>query len=90
MHNADVAREAEIVFVAVPFQGHRDTLDAIKEHLTGKIVVDLVAPLAFTKGRASAITVEEGSAALQAQSILTDSKVVAAFQTVSARDLLVT
>ena len=88
MHNADVARKAEIVFVAVPFQGHRDTLVAMKDHLTGKIVVDLVAPLAFTKGRARAIAVEEGSAALQAQSILTDSNVVAAFQTVSARDLL--
>ena len=88
MHNTDVAREAEIVFVAVPFQGHRDTLHELKGHLGGKIVVDLVAPLAFTKGKASAIMVEEGSAALQAQSILTDSKVVAAFQTVSARNLL--
>ena len=88
MHNSDVAREADIVFVAVPFQGHRDTLDAMKDQLTGKIVVDLVAPLAFNKGRARAIPVEEGSAALQAQSILTDSTVVAAFQTVSARDLL--
>ena len=88
MHNSDVAREAEIIFVAVPFQGHRDTLNQMKEQLTGKIVVDLVAPLAFSKGIARAILVEEGSAALQAQSILTDSTVVAAFQTVSARDLL--
>lgn len=88
MHNSDVAREAEIIFVAVPFQGHRDTLNQMKDQLTGKIVVDLVAPLAFSKGVARAILVEEGSAALQAQSILTDSTVVAAFQTVSARDLL--
>ena len=87
--NSAVAAEADIVFVAVPYAGHRDTLSSLKDHLAGKIVVDLVAPLEFIKGRARAIRVEEGSAALQAQSILAESSVVAAFETVSAQDLLV-
>jgi len=86
--NEDAARQGDIVFVAVPYGGHRDTLVSLREALAGKIVVDVVAPLAFNKGRASAIAVEEGSAALQAQAILSESTVVAAFQNVSARDLL--
>ena len=87
--NRDVARGAEVVFVTVPYAGHRDTLASLKEELAGKIVVDVVAPLAFDKGRARAIRVEEGSAAMQAQAILANSTVVAAFQAISAPDLLV-
>ena len=87
--NADVADRADILLVTVPYAGHRDTLTALKEPLAGKIVIDVVAPLAVEKGRASAVRVEEGSAALQAQEVLPDSRVVAAFQTISARDLLV-
>ena len=88
--NRDVAREADIVFVSVPYPAHKDMLSPMKKQLAGKIVVDVVAPVAFSKGRgASAMPVEEGSVALQAQAILADSAVVAAFQTVSAQDLLV-
>ena len=49
----------------------------------------MAAPLVVERGRARAVRVEEGSAALQARSILPDSTVAAAFQTISARDLLV-
>ena len=87
-HNLDVAREADVVFVAVPYAAHRDTLASIKEHLAGKIVVDVVAPLAFSNGQARALPVKEGSASLQAQALLPESAVVAAFQAISARDLL--
>ena len=87
--NRNVAQESDVVFVSVPYSGHRDTLLSLTEQLAGKIVVDVVAPLAISKGHASAVAVEEGSVALQAQSILVESKVVAAFQTISAQDLLV-
>lgn len=87
--NRDVAREAELAMVAVPYAGHRDTLMSLKQELDGKVVVDLVAPLTFNKRRAEAVRVDEGSAALQAQAILKGSAVVAAFQTISAQDLLV-
>ncbi|MCI0438566.1 MAG: NADPH-dependent F420 reductase [Chloroflexi bacterium] len=86
--NRDVAKESDVVFVVVPYAAQKDTLWALKDELAGKIVVDVVAPLEFVKGRASAVRVEEGSAALQAQAILPDSRIVAAFQTISARDLL--
>ncbi len=87
--NVDAARRADIVLVAVPYEGHRDTLTALGAALAGKLVVDVAAPLVVERGRARAVRVEEGSAALQARSILPDSTVAAAFQTISARDLLV-
>ena len=87
--NSDVAKEADIVFIAVPYTAQRDTLNDLKEQLSGKLVVNLIAPIEFNKGRASAITVEEGSAALESQAILAESTIVAAFQNVSAEDLLV-
>ncbi len=86
--NLVVAAEADIVFIAVPFEGHRDTLAALREPLAGKVIVDVVAPLAFSKGQARAVPVDEGSVALQARVVLKDSIVAAAFQTISARDLL--
>ena len=86
--NADVAERAEIVFVTLPYAGQRRTLESLREELSGKIVVSTVAPLQFSNGRAGAVAVADGSAAQEAQAILTESSVVAAFQTVSARDLL--
>jgi NADPH-dependent F420 reductase len=44
--------------------------------------------MAFEAGRASLVAVPEGSAAEQEQSLLPESKVVAAFQNLSARKLL--
>lgn len=86
--NADVAREADIVFVVVPYAAQRDTLEALKGLLAGKTIVDAVVPLVFNKGRAAAVPVAEGSAAQQAQAVLPNSTVVAAFHTVSAQELL--
>src|SRR3954470_2179132 len=42
--NADVARAADIVIVAVPYDGHRDLLAGLAEELAGKVVVDCVNP----------------------------------------------
>ncbi len=87
--NEDVARDADIALVTVPYEGHRSTLESLADHLAGKIVVDVVAPLSFNKGVASAVSVDEGSAAMQAQATLGRSRVVGAFQSISAQDLLV-
>ncbi len=86
--NESVAAESDIVFVAVPYSGHRPTLEFLRESLDGKLVVDVVAPMRFSRGVASAIAVEEGSAAQQAQILLPNSKLVGAFHNLSAEDLL--
>ncbi len=86
--NETVADKSEIIFIAVPYAGHRPTLESLKNSLDGKLVVDVVAPLRFSRGVASAIEVEEGSAAQQAQILLPNSKVVGAFHNLSAEDLM--
>ncbi|MFC0039218.1 NADPH-dependent F420 reductase [Actinomadura rayongensis] len=87
--NAVAARESDVVIIAVPWDGHRATLESVRAELAGKIVVDCVNPLGFEKGKGMfALPVEEGSAAQQAAALLPDSRVVAAFHHVSAVLLL--
>ena len=86
--NDDAARFGDIVIVAVPWDGHRELLESLAYDLAGKIVVDCVNPLGFDKQGAFALSVDEGSAAQQAASVLPDSSVVAAFHHISAVLLL--
>ena len=86
--NGEAARVCDIVFIVLPYSAQKPTLESLREELAGKIVVDVVAPLAFDKGVARAVAVEQGSAALEAQELLPQSTVVGAFQNVSAEELL--
>ncbi|MFE3583350.1 NADPH-dependent F420 reductase [Streptomyces vinaceus] len=82
--NAECARRSDIVIIAVPWEGHAKTLEALREDLAGKLVVDCVNPLGFDKQGAYALRVEEGSAAQQAAALLPGSRVTAAFHHLSA------
>ncbi len=82
--NAEAAAMGEIVFITVPYEGHRDTLASLADVLAEKIVVDVVVPLELTKRGVRAITVEEGSAAQQAQKLLPRAKVVSGFHHLDA------
>lgn len=86
--NADAAAEADVVIVAVPWDGHKELLEALAPVLAGKVVIDCVNPLGFDKQGAFALPVEEGSAAEQAAAVLPESTVVGAFHHVSAVLLL--
>ena len=86
--NPVVARAADVVIVAVPWDGHKALLESLRDELAGKIVIDCVNPLGFDKQGAFPLPVEEGSAAQQAAAVLTGSTVVAAFHHVSAVILL--
>lgn len=86
--NASTARECDVVIVAVPWDGHAETLASLTSDLADTIVVDCVNPLGFDKQGAFSLAVAEGSAAQQAAQILTESTVVAAFHHVSAVLLL--
>jgi len=82
--NAGCAAAADVVLVAVPWEGHAELLDALRDQLVGKIVIDCVNPLGFDKQGPFALPVEEGSAAQQAEKLLPESRVTAAFHHVSA------
>ncbi|WP_017609786.1 NADPH-dependent F420 reductase [Nocardiopsis xinjiangensis] len=88
LDNAAAAAEGDIVVVAVPWEGHRELLEGLVGPLAGKIVVDCVNPLGFDKRGPFPLEVPEGSAAQQAEQVLADSRVTAAFHHVSARLLL--
>jgi len=88
LDNEGAARAGDIVVVAVPWEGHRELLEALVEALAGKIVVNCVNPLGFDKQGAYALAVPEGSAAQQAAAVLPGSHIVAAFHHVSAVLLL--
>jgi 8-hydroxy-5-deazaflavin:NADPH oxidoreductase len=82
--NADVAGRADITVIAVPWEGHADTVAALREPLAGKVVVDCVNPLGFDDHGPYPLRVPEGSAAEQAAALLPESRVCAAFHHVSA------
>jgi 8-hydroxy-5-deazaflavin:NADPH oxidoreductase len=78
--NSDAAA-AELVIVSVPYHGHADLLSSLTTELAGKIVVD---PLGFDQRGPFPLRVAAGSAAQEAQQLLPDSTVIAAFHHVSA------
>jgi NADPH-dependent F420 reductase len=88
MANPDAAAAADVVIVAVPWDGHGDLLTSLAGPLAGKIVIDCVNPLGFDQRGAYPLPVAEGSAAQQAAAVLPGSLVVGAFHHVSAVLLL--
>ena len=82
--NGQAAHDADLVIVAVPWEGHAETVSALRDPLSGKVVVDCVNPLGFDKQGPYAVRVPEGSAAQQTESLLPSSRVCAAFHHVSS------
>jgi NADPH-dependent F420 reductase len=82
--NVDVAGAADLVIVAVPYDGHAATLAELAAPLAGKVVVDCVVPMGFDELGAYVLDVPEGSVTQQAAALLPDSLVVGAFHHLSA------
>jgi NADPH-dependent F420 reductase len=82
--NAGAATAADVVILAVPYDGHAELVRSLAGELAGRIVVDCVNPLGFDSSGAYVLDVPEGSAAQQAAALLPDSRVVAAFHHISA------
>lgn len=88
MSNFDAARQADIVVLTVPYAAHRSTLEAVKDAVKGKILIDVTVPLVPPKV-ATVQMPKAGSAAQEAREILgADAQVCAAFQNVSHEHLL--
>ena len=88
MTNAEAAEKADLVVLTVPYTAHRQTLEGLVGHLDGKILVSATVPIIPPKVTRVQMP-PDGSAALEAQSILGEAvQVVAAFQSVSHERLL--
>jgi hypothetical protein len=85
--NADAAKAAEIVVVTLPYSGQADTLPALKDDIGSRIVVSTVVPMQFSPGKVEMLTLDDGSAAQEAQRLLPDARVVGAYQNLAARKL---
>lgn len=86
--NADVIGDADVVFLTFPYSGQESTLEALAGALEGKLVCNVVAPLEFQQGiGAVALNVPGNSALQESMAQLPGSRVVSAFQNMSAEEL---
>ncbi len=84
MENPGAAAAGDIVVLTVPAEHQVSTLEAVREGLTGKILIDVTAPL--VPPRVGTVQLpKEGSAGKRAQDLLGDDvMVVSAFQNIAA------
>lgn len=85
--NADAVDGADVVVLAVPYDGHDDLVTSLAGRLAGKVVISCVNPLGFDRQGPFGLDVPGGSAAETAAALLPDSRVVGAFHHVSAPSL---
>ena len=86
--NTKAAEAADLVLLAVPFEGHDELVEALAPQLAGKAVVSCVNPLGFDKRGPYGLDLGPTSAAEIAQALLPDSRVVGAFHHLSAATLI--
>jgi NADPH-dependent F420 reductase len=84
--NADAIAAADVVLLAVPYDGHDELVASLAVALIGKTVISCVNPLAFDKRGAHGQVINngEGSAAESAADLAPEATVVGAFHNVSA------
>jgi 8-hydroxy-5-deazaflavin:NADPH oxidoreductase len=91
LENGEAAKQAEIVFLTVPFRAQSENLNNLREALQpGQILVDCTVPLAAAVGGKAtrSLGVWQGSAAQQAQEMVPEGvTVIAALHTVGAPTL---
>ena len=84
--NSDAARLAEVIVLTLPALGLSSTLPEVRETTRGKIVVSTVVALTFGGPRLFTPP-SAGSSAEEAQALLPDARVVAAFHHIAAHEL---
>ncbi|OGK99039.1 MAG: NADPH-dependent F420 reductase [Candidatus Rokubacteria bacterium RIFCSPHIGHO2_12_FULL_73_22] len=87
--NAEAARRGGVIVLALPAAGLAQTLPELAEGCRGKVVVSTVVPLSFGGGRLFTPP-PAGSSAEEAQALLPEATVVAAFHHIAAHELSAT
>ena len=85
--NSEAASGAEVVVLAVPYDGHDEIVASLADQLSGKVVISCVNPLGFDKQGPYGLDVPGGSAAETAAALVPDARLVGAFHHVSAVSL---
>ncbi len=84
--NADAVAAADVVLLAVPWDGHADLVTSLADGLAGKVVISCVNPLGFDADGPFGLVLEE-SAAQETQRLVPSARVVGAFHHVAALSL---
>ncbi len=86
--NQQAAEKGEVLVLTVPYPAHRETLEGLREYITGKPIIDVTVPL--VPPRVTRVQMPAaGSAALEARQILGETaEVASAFQNISHELLL--
>lgn len=84
--NVDAVVGAEVVLLAVPWDGHAELVASLAEALSGKLVISCVNPLGFDGDGPFGLVLEE-SAAQETQRLVPAARVVGAFHHVAALSL---
>ena len=84
--NAEAAELGNVIVIALPAQGLTNTLPEVRAACRDKVVVSTVVPLTFGGPRLFTPP-PAGSAAEEAQALLPEAKVVAAFHHIAAHEL---
>lgn len=84
--NAEAARLGTVIVIALPAPGLAATLPELRDACRGKVVISTVVPLTFGGPRLFTPPAA-GSSAEEAQALLPDAKVVAAFHHIAAHEL---
>jgi len=84
--NGDAVAVADVVLLAVPWNGHADLVSSLAERLADKLVVSCVNPLGFDNHGPYGLVLEE-SAAEEAQRLVPTARVIGAFHHVAALSL---
>jgi NADPH-dependent F420 reductase len=87
LENAAAAAAGDVAILTLPFEGMDQTLRAGAAALRDKLVVSAIVPLRVAGGRPQLLPVAEGSAAQRAAALLPQSRLAAAFHTVSSSHL---
>jgi hypothetical protein len=82
--NRAVAAGADVVVLAVPYDGHDELVADLAPVLAGKVVISCVNPLGFDAHGPHGLDVPGGSAAETAAALLPAARLVGAFHHVSA------
>lgn len=85
--NAAAVRDADMVVIAVPYDGLAGALDAVEDHVGDRVVVSAVNTMTFEGGSPTGIDADGRSAAEICAERLPRARVVGAFHTVSSRRL---
>ena len=85
--NAEAAIRGDVIFLTVPYEVEDVLLGKLRDHLLGKIVVNVGLAMRIQDGLARAIELKERSVSEKCQLLIPGSYVVSAFQNISAVEL---